>query len=279
MASLIDCMHLDRDRVIGAWEVAPGVIVDPGPASCVEALLAGVSEQPRALLLTHIHLDHAGASGVLARRFPELRVHVHEDGAPHMIDPVRLVKSAGRLYGSELEHLWGEVAPVPAERVVPLRGGERAEGLAVVHTPGHAAHHVVYFDAVSGDAYTGDVAGVRVPPGELVAAPTPPPEIDLEAWRGSVRRLRELAPRRLCMTHFGASENAEAHLDRLEAWLAEAAERSESGDGAAFGAWLAERFEAEGGDVAARLRQAMPPDQLWLGLERYWRKRRERESA
>ena len=115
MANVIDCMHMGRDRVIGAWEVQPGVIVDPGPASCSHTLLAGVEAEPRALLLSHIHLDHAGASGVLARRFPDLRVYVHEVGAPHVIDPSRLVASAGRLYGDQMETLWGEVAPVPAD--------------------------------------------------------------------------------------------------------------------------------------------------------------------
>ena len=275
MANLIDGMHLGRDRVIGAWEVSPGVIADPGPASCVHTMLAGVEAEPRALLLTHIHLDHAGASGVLARRFPELRVYVHEVGAPHVIDPSRLLRSAERLYGDQMERLWGEVAPVPEDRVTVLAGGEEVEGLEVHYAPGHARHHVVYFDRASGDAYTGDVAGVRVPPSGLVAAPTPPPEIEVEAWLDSIEMIRRLGPSRICRTHFGASDDADAELDRLEAWLREAAAESGHGDGERFGRWLAERFDAEGAEVAERLRQAMPPDQLWLGLERYWRKRRE----
>ena len=279
MANVIDCKHLDRDRVIGAWEVAPGVIVDPGPASCAHTLLAGVEAEPRALLLTHIHLDHAGASGVLARRFPDLRVYVHEVGAPHVIDPSRLVASAGRLYGDDMERLWGEVAPVPAGRVTVLRGGEEVEGLGVHYAPGHARHHVVYFDAASGDAYCGDVAGVRVPPSGLIAAPTPPPEIEIEAWQESIAMLRGLGPRRLCVTHFGADEDVAGHLDALERWLREATDVAAAGDGDEFAAWLRARFDAEGGEVAERLRQAMPPDQLWLGLERYWRKRREAESG
>ena len=164
MANLVDTMHLGHDRVIGAWEVRPGVIVDPGPGSTVETLLEGLEAEPRALLLTHIHLDHAGASGVLARRFPDLQVFVHEVGAPHVIDPSRLLKSAERLYGDEMDKLWGEVAPVPEERVTILNGGEEVEGLDVHYAPGHARHHVVYHDPESGDAYTGDVAGCRVPP-------------------------------------------------------------------------------------------------------------------
>jgi glyoxylase-like metal-dependent hydrolase (beta-lactamase superfamily II) len=272
-------MHLGHDRVIGAWEVRPGVIVDPGPGSCAHTLLAGVEEEPRALLLSHIHLDHAGASGVLARRFPELRVYVHEVGAPHVIDPSRLLKSAERLYGDDMERLWGEVAPVPEERVTVLRGGEEVEGLEVHYAPGHARHHVVYFDPETRDAYTGDVAGCQIPPADLVAAPTPPPEIEVDVWLESLGMLRSLEPARVCMTHFGADEDVPGHLDALESWLTEAAEVSAGGDRAAFGSWLDARFDAEGPEVALRLRQAMPPDQLWLGLERYWRKRREAEDA
>ena len=275
MANLIDCMHLGRDRVIGAWEVRPGVIVDSGPGSCAHTLLAGVEAEPRALLLSHIHLDHAGASGVLARRFPDLRVYVHEVGAPHVIDPSRLLASAERLYGDEMERLWGEVAPVPAEQVTVLTGGEEVEGLEVIYAPGHARHHVVYFDRATGDAYTGDVAGCRIPPSDFVAAPTPPPEIDVAAWLESIGRLRALQPKRLCVTHFGANEDVDGQLARLETWLGEAAEVSEPGERERFAEWLDARFDAEGGEIAERLRQAMPPDQLWLGLERYWRKRRE----
>src|ERR671934_108524 len=120
MPNVIDLLHLGRDRVIAAHELDGGVIVDPGPASCADALLAGLADEPRALLLTHIHLDHAGASGVLARRFPELRVYVHELGAPHLVDTSKLLESAGRLYGDDLDRLWGEVAPVPAERTIAL---------------------------------------------------------------------------------------------------------------------------------------------------------------
>ncbi len=163
MSNLIDLMHLGRDRVIGAYEL-DGLIVDPGPASCLEALLEGLEGEPRALLLTHIHLDHAGATGSLVRRFPKLRVYVHEVGAPHLVDPAKLLRSAGRLYGDDLERLWGEVLPVPASNVVALSGGERIEGFRVAYTPGHASHHVAYLHESSGDAFVGDVAGVRIPP-------------------------------------------------------------------------------------------------------------------
>ena len=278
MATPIDTRHLGIDRVICAWEVAPGVIVDPGPASAVETLLEGVEAEPRALLLTHIHLDHAGAAGVLARRFPKLRVYVHEIGAPHVIDPSRLIASASRLYGDEMDRLWGEIAPVPAERVTALRGAEEVEGCRVEYAPGHASHHVVYFHADSRDAFVGDVAGIRIPPGELALAPTPPPDIDIEAWFESLRRVAALEPRRLCLTHFGAVDEPTEQLAAVERWLEEAGRRSENGDREAFDVWVSAQLEAVDDDIAARLRQAMPPDHLWLGLERYWRKRREREG-
>src|SRR4051812_18389906 len=180
MTRLIDVKHLGRDRVIGAYDI-DGVVVDPGPASTVETLLSEV--EPRALALTHIHLDHAGATGVLVKRFPELRVYVHERGAPHLIDPSKLLKSAGQLYGDDMDRLWGEVIPVPEQNVTILSGGETVEGLEVAYTPGHASHHVTYFDPDSGEAYTGDVAGVRTPPTDFVLPPTPPPDIDIPKWR------------------------------------------------------------------------------------------------
>src|SRR3954451_12418505 len=175
MTRLIDVMHLGHDRVIGAYEVGEGVIVDPGPASSVETLLA--EGEPRALLLTHIPLDAGGATGVLVRRNPDLRVYVHERGAPHLIDPEKLLKSAGQLYGDDMDRLWGEVPPVPEENLVVLSGGETVEGCRVEYAPGHASHHVVYRHEDSGDALVGDVAGVRVPPYDFSLAPTPPPDI------------------------------------------------------------------------------------------------------
>lgn len=270
----IDAMHLGRDRVIAAHETR-GLIVDPGPASCLEALLAGLVEEPRAILLTHIHLDHAGATGTLARRHPDLRVYVHEAGAPHLVDPSRLLSSATRLYGEQaMARLWGGVEPVPPERVISLRGGEEVEGMRVVATPGHASHHVCYLDRATGDAYVGDVAGVRIPPGKLTVMPTPPPDIDVEAWRQSLDRLAEAAPERLRLTHFGAAEDAEEQLARAREALRRAAELARGGSRERFLAAVDAEIGARAGAAEAdRLRQAAPPEQLWLGLERYWRKR------
>ncbi len=267
---LTDLMHLGRANAIAAWRVGD-VIVDPGPASCLPALLEDLeSRPPRALALTHIHLDHAGAAGSLAARFPDLEVWVHERGAPHVADPSRLLASAGRLYGAEMERLWGEVLPVPAERIRALQGGERLpEGLRVAYVPGHASHHVAYLHEPSGWAFAGDVAGVRIGSGPTLA-PTPPPDIDLRAWRESIDVLAGWQPKALAITHFGVHRDVDAHLEGLREYLEEieagAANLDESGFGAAFRARVA---AGAGGAAAATYEQAMPPAQSYAGLRRY----------
>ena len=273
MAHLIDLNHLGHDRVIGAYEV-DGLIVDPGPSSCLETLLAGLKGEPRGLLLTHIHLDHAGASGSLVRRFPGLHVYVHEVGAPHLVDPAKLLESAGRLYGDDMDRLWGEVLPVPAENVVALRGGEDLEGFRVTYTPGHASHHVTYLHGGTGDAYVGDVAGVRIPPREFTVAPTPPPDIDVPAWERSLDAVTQLRPRRLCLTHFGRTGAVARQLALVRERLRANADRARPRDRERFLAQVDAEIDAGvDAELAVRLRQAAPPEQMWLGLERYWRKR------
>jgi glyoxylase-like metal-dependent hydrolase (beta-lactamase superfamily II) len=277
MSRLIDVMHLGRDRVIGAYDI-DGVVVDPGPASTVETLLASV--EPRVLLLTHIHLDHAGATGVLVRRNPELKVYVHERGAPHLIDPEKLLKSAAQLYGDDMERLWGEVAPVPEENLTVLRGGETVEGFQVEYAPGHASHHVAYLHEPTGDAYVGDVGGVRVPPFDFGLAPTPPPDIDLEKWHASIDMVEAWRPRRLALTHFGYVEDVAGQLGKTRAWLDEWGPLARDLDTEEFAARVEQAMRAGTNDEAGdRLVQAAPPDQLHLGLARYWRKKAEREAA
>ena len=275
MARVIDVMHLGRDRVIGAWE-SDGLVIDPGPASTVETLLAEV--EPRALLLTHIHLDHAGATGVLVRRFPKLRVYVHERGAPHLIDPRKLLKSASQLYGDQMDTLWGEVAPVPEENVQVLTGGETVEGLHVEYTPGHASHHVSYFDDSTGEAFVGDVGGVRVPPSDFTVAPTPPPDIDLDLWRKSLDIVSGRRPASLCLTHFGRVDDPESQITRLRERLASWGALAGEGDRDRFITSIEDEIRlSSDAETFERYRQAAPPEQLWLGLERYWRKLQERE--
>ena len=266
-------MHLGNDRVIGAWE-SDGLIIDPGPECCLETLLAGLEQEPRALLLTHIHLDHAGAAGVLAARYPDLKVYVHRIGAPHLVDPTKLLRSATRLYGDDMDRLWGEFLPVPEERIVALDGGETIEGFRVLDTPGHAKHHLSFVNPDQGVAYVGDIGGARIAPSEIVLLPTPPPEIDLEAWERSLDLIAEHKPERLRLTHFGEVGEAAAHLDLTRERMAIAAERSRPLDRDKFiDAIEHEITSGADEETAARFRQATPPQQLWLGLERYWRRR------
>jgi glyoxylase-like metal-dependent hydrolase (beta-lactamase superfamily II) len=272
----IDVLHLGRDRVICAYEVG-GAIVDPGPASCVETLIDRLGPvEPRALMLTHIHLDHAGAAGVLCRRYPQLRVYVHEVGAPHLVDPSKLLQSAGRLYGKDMWELWGEVAPVPEERIVALKGGETVEGFRVAYTPGHASHHVAYLHEDSGDAYVGDVAGVRIPPYDWTIAPTPPPDIDVEAWLDSLHAIASWNAGSLRLTHFGLVTEVADHLHRMRAALVEQADRARARDEERFiHVMEQELHEATDPATVECFEQAAPPDQLYQGLERYWRKKAE----
>ena len=272
VARLIDTLHLGYDRVISAYEV-DGLIVDPGPAVSLGAL-DGI--EPRGLLLTHIHLDHAGGTGVLVRRFPGLRVYVHERGAPHLVDPTRLLRSAGMLYGDAMETLWGEVAPVPEENIVALSGGETVEGgFRVEYTPGHASHHVCYLHEDSGTAFTGDVAGVRIPPNEHTIAPTPPPDIDVELWLRSIDVVEGWSPERLALTHFGFVDDVPMGLDRARNALRRQLEWADESSEVFAQSYAEHNRRALDHEEAVRLEQAAPSEQLRAGLERYLRKREE----
>lgn len=273
---LIDVMHLGRPRVIGAWLVE-GVVIDPGPTSCLDTLLQGLDgAQPRALLLTHIHLDHAGASGSLVERWPDLEVYVHERGARHMVDPERLIKSARMLYGEDMDRRWGEMVPVPEANLRVLHGGERLfdGAFEVAYTPGHASHHVSYLH--DGTAFVGDTGGVRIASSSLTVPPSPPPDIDVEAWHASIELIAAWKPDRLVQTHFGASEDVGAQLSelstRLDAWAARAREQDLDTFVAGVRTEIAQHAEPE---LLETYEQAAPPDQLYAGLERYWRKRSE----
>jgi glyoxylase-like metal-dependent hydrolase (beta-lactamase superfamily II) len=272
----IDVLHRGREKVIACFEV-DGILVDPGPQSCEDTLLAALAdERPRALLLTHIHFDHAGVAGALVRRWPDLDVYVHERGARHLANPEKLVASAARLYGGEegLRETWGEVVPVPEGNLRILEGGKTVLGFRVAYTPGHASHHVCYLHEASGTAFVGDMAGVRVPPSGLTLAPTPPPDIDVEAWERSLSVIAAWEPQLLALTHFGTAADPPGQLQAVRESLRWQADLAAGTDQEAFMAALHERVaSATPEEDVAAVEQAAPLDHLFLGLDRWHRKR------
>jgi glyoxylase-like metal-dependent hydrolase (beta-lactamase superfamily II) len=291
-----DLMFLGHPRVI-ATAVLQGpagvALVDPGPSTCLDTLRGMLTEQGieirdvRTVLLTHIHLDHAGATGTLVRDNPDIQVYVHERGAPHMADPTKLLRSAGRLYGDDMDQLWGEFLPVPQDNLRVLSGGERVMAAdrecEVAYTPGHASHHVSFLDRSSGVAFVGDTAGIRTGADLFVMPPTPPPDIDIDAWKASVALIDRWGAETLFVTHFGPHGDPAIHLANLVEHL---------GGIAALAKTIVERdvtdeerlelFTHEArrylqrhmpDTVATLYDQAAPLAQGWLGLARYWKKR------
>jgi glyoxylase-like metal-dependent hydrolase (beta-lactamase superfamily II) len=296
----VDLDFMGTRRVIASYLLlgdGGAVIVETGPTTCLDRLTAGLekhgvsNDDVRGVFLTHIHLDHAGASGHLSELLPNATFYVHEVGYPHLVDPSKLVKSATRIYGERMDELWGEARPVPEERVVIVKEGEETEaagGVLVAHdTPGHAYHHLAYLEPDSGALFAGDVAGIRLPGQSYVRPPTPPPEIDVEAWVRSINRIKKIGPSSLWPTHFGSYEDVERHLgeleQRLQDWLLfvegqmdEGAEREEiseelraKGD-AEMLAEGAETTESEHYDLAGSY------PMLTDGLMRYATRRREK---
>ena len=275
-AEPIDLHHAGAARTVGVYvlDTSAGLaLFDCGPSSCIPALKAGLAERGhelgdlKHLLLSHIHLDHAGAAGALVREHPELQVWVSEVGAPHLVDPARLERSARRIYGDTFDELWGELAPVP-ERNVSV-ADERAVGLEVFPAPGHASHHICYFDGTT--LYAGDAAGVRIQPSRSVLPPTPPPDVDVEAWYRTFEAIERRAPERLALTHFGVSDDVGRHLAELRGRLDTWSQRVERGTSEEEFIAAAKRDlppeEADGYD------RAMPFWQSYAGLKRYWETR------
>ncbi len=290
----IDLNWTGRPKAIAALVVESGdacVVVDPGPESTLHALHEGLKARGRnfrgidALLITHIHLDHAGATGALVRENPDLQVYVHELGAPHMVDPSRLLASAGRLYGGDMTPLYGECRPVPEANLQWLAGGELIEigetELEVFYTPGHASHHVSYWDKFTRTAMVGDTAGITVEGDSFLLPPTPPPDIDIEVWTQSLDAVDSWKPERLFLTHFGFIENPAEHIrrykKRIADWAVFAQKLLDSGN---------EESESEKtfvDSMAAEIRAAMTAEKAelyifngglrlsWLGLVRYWK--------
>ena len=282
-----------RIIAIGVLQGPDGIaLVDPGPSTTLPVLrrelaALGASVQDiSALLVTHIHLDHSGVAGTLVREHPRIKVYVHQVGASHLVDPSKLVASAGRLYGDDMERLWGEVAPVAASAIVPLSGGERiavgGRQWDVAYTPGHASHHVSFFSADTGIAFVGDTAGVRVTPDGFVLPPTPPPDIDIALWMASLSTIEGWHPQSLFLTHFGPSASVSAHLAELREHLQlmERVAREAMAGGSEDGreAWFIEQIQRE---MRRRMSEADLRsyemagrfDLNWRGIARYVMKR------
>jgi glyoxylase-like metal-dependent hydrolase (beta-lactamase superfamily II) len=298
----IDLNFLDTPEVIASVLLhGPGgaALIDPGPTTTLPTLRDGLRTRGlslsdvRAILLTHIHLDHAGATGTLLRECPHATVYVHERGAPHMADPSRLVASATRLYGPDMDRLWGEMQPVPEDRLHVLTTAAQAAHparLTIVghdvewaYTPGHASHHVSYFLPASRLAFVGDTAGICRPHGRVVLPATPPPDIDLEAWRVSTDRILAWHPDQIVLTHFGPQAAPRVHFadlwQRMDDW-SRRARASLDRDGT--DETRANDFTRE---VRAELTRSTTREDAvaydragqfqysWAGLARYWRKR------
>jgi len=290
-----DLLHLGRPEAIAVYlmDTSDGLaIVDPGPTSCREALEQAVRDHGASLqdlrhvLLTHIHLDHAGIAGTLAREFPSLKVHVHSRGAPHLADPSRLLESARRIYGDDMDRLWGAFEPVAPAQLVVHAGDERlslgTRRLRVAYTPGHAWHHLAYLDESTGVAFVGDVAGEASQHGTPALPAAPPPDIDLEAWKPSLDLLAAWGPEALLLTHFGPVRNVVAHLDalwdRIISWslAVRASLGSDATDEARADAFTEAEFARIAGGLTVEQAAHIERDTIrssWFGFARYWRKK------
>ncbi len=292
----VDLQFLGRPQIIATavLQSAGGVaLVDPGPTTTLDGLMKKLGAQGigladvRQILLTHIHLDHAGATGTLVRANPAIEVFVHGQGARHLVDPAKLLASAGRLYGADMERFWGEFAPVPKgnlkvlDHVARVSAGGR--DLEVAPTPGHAVHHVSYFDRSSGIAFAGDVAGIRRGAGKYILPPTPPPDIDLEMWRTSADRILAWDPDTLFLTHFGPWGGARLHFqqlfERLDTWsaivkrlLADASLDDAARERTFVEEALQDIRRTVGETEADHYSRAGRLDYSWQGLARYWRR-------
>ncbi len=269
----VDLFHFDQPGAISA-HLLDGVIVDPGAEKTVERLIEALGDEtPRAILLTHIHFDHAGATGRLVEKYPELEVWVHEKGAPHMVDPTRLLSSARKVFGEHFDLMWGEVVPVPERNIRVLKGGESDGPWQVEYTPGHAKHHVCYFHRPTRTAFTGDVTGVRIDGGPAFP-PTPPPDIDPPLWHESLEIVSAWQPERIAFQHFGQSTDVENQIAMMHENLDLFAEKARETDADGMTGWIREWLasQVEPGDLDTYWR-AGPFEGMWDGLARYWQQR------
>jgi glyoxylase-like metal-dependent hydrolase (beta-lactamase superfamily II) len=292
---LLDHHFRGSPGVIASYLVSDGdalTLIETGPASTLETLLAGVRqagfdpEDIERVVVTHIHLDHAGGAGSMLRVLPRARLYVHPMGAPHMIDPAKLMSSATRIYDDLMGPLWGEMVPVPQDRLdvlddrAELRTGART--LRAYDTPGHANHHLALHDPDTDSVFTGDVAGVRLDGTSHLRPPTPPPEFSPEKWQKSVAILRTLEPRRLYLTHFGGYDDVAWHLDELLSrmwfWAGLVGGRLATGEEAATASHALRAMEdvtlARTGDTSLlrRYEEAGNYRMSVDGIARWWRK-------
>ncbi|PDW02645.1 MBL fold metallo-hydrolase [Candidatus Viridilinea mediisalina] len=292
---ILDTHHMGRPHVVATYVLLGDepALVDPGPAGTLPNVEAALAQHDmsladiRHIVVTHIHLDHAGASGLILERNPNIRIHVHERGAPHLIDPSRLIKSAGQLWGDQLETLWGRTVPAPAAAIETLVGGERlrlgGRMLCAYDAPGHARHHLVWYDEQSGAAFVGDNTGVRLPLERFTRPATPPPEVDIEAWLSTLDMIAALNPQWIMLTHFGAYNDVTFHLADVRERLLRWAELVRQGmaSGASEAAQIAaleaqahkESAHLSAEDQAALTQQSGEVELSWRGLARYWAKR------
>ncbi|CAN5696885.1 MBL fold metallo-hydrolase [soil metagenome] len=273
------------------------LLIETGPASTIENLrtgldAAGFSESDIAhVLVTHIHLDHAGAAGVLARENPGMTVHVHPFGVSHLVDPGKLVASAARIYGDQMDTLWGEILPIPPAQVRPFIDNEQLAfggDLRVIFTPGHAWHHVAIHDQLTNSLFTGDVAGVRMSGQTYVCPPTPPPDLDPDAWSESIDRMQEARAGRICLTHFGVFEDVDSHFGELRSNLTRFVEiaeefRQSNVDKVDLTGALLEQMQRDLGIIDSEVLEsyelATPSYMASLGLTRLIRKRNESSDS
>lgn len=299
--SILDLNFLGYSEAIASYLLEGNgelVLVDSGPSSCLPTLRDRLAKRGLSVgdltgvLLTHIHFDHAGATGTLVRENPRLRVYVHSVGAKHMVRPERLLASATRLYGSAMQEMFGEFLAVPAENLTVLNGGEQlriaGREVEVAYTPGHASHHVTFFDQSTGTAFVGDTTGLRIPGHEIVAPVTPPPDIDLEVWERSLAEISRRNPSRVFLTHFGPYTNVGEHLEQtrqgMHRWADRAAKimAATSDNSARITRFVRESEEefhrALAPESARRYIKGANATLSWFGLERYWRKRAESQT-
>lgn len=295
----IDLRFAATEGVVAAYLLTGDnelALIETGPTSTRGNLEAGLTAagfglgEVSRVIVTHIHLDHAGAAGGILRDCPNARLSVHPAGLPHLVDPSRLVASATRIYGDRMDELWGPIAPAPEDRIDAVRDGQslRAGGrdLRVIFTPGHARHHLALFDETTGTLFSGDAGGVRIQGTRFAVPPTPPPEFDIDAWQTSIKAMLAVRPARLALTHFGLFDDVQGHLKQLSQGLIDvtriARETSTAADDTSHLITRLLEYQASGlgeslsDGVMLRLELANPAFMGAMGLQRFLRKRAER---